>query len=690
MTQIATLLAQLKAAETAYRLGKPTMTDATYDQIRDELDDLCAGEDPDMSDVKEALAFLASIGGDDVADDSKWIKVRHTAPMTSLNKAVNPQKLLEWHQTCGSRSGFIVSVKMDGFSISLRYSGGSLTQALTRGKDGEFGEDITRNVKKMKGVVLNIPGFNGHLRAEIVLTHTDWKKYFPTYANPRNSAVGIAKDEVGDGCKHLTVMHYQMLKDGGTPILKKSTEFKALEKVGCAVTPWEEVATFAGVVAVFDTYVAFKRAATDFDIDGLVVEFDDLTVMENLGELNKRPRGAVAAKFPPDAKETPLRGIKWQVGKSGRVTPVSWFDTVNLAGANVSNATLHNLSNIEKICKPLKAKCLCVGDKIIVSRRGDVIPGVESLVSSNGGTPLLPPDNCPECGTNLIMNGEYLVCYGEDCPAQVLGGISRWCKKIGLLGIGDSIIEALIEHAGVTDAADLYTLDPKKIEGIPTGSDGSRMGRTAYIIVDELKAKSEVPLPIFVGSLGIPLCARSMCQVIVDAGYDSLEAMENATEAEIAAIPGMGATKAAEFVKGFRLRRTLMDKLLDNGVTLKAKAVGVLSGKWVCMTGFRSPEMSAAIEAAGGLCKDSVGKGLTYLVQKDASSQSTKSQKALSLGVEVIGIDDMWAILGRGPGGGAGTMPVIATAARTQRKVQAPAAPPVAAPVNALNLFDDD
>lgn len=299
------------------------------------------------------------------------------------------------------------------------------------------------------------------------------------------------------------------------------------------------------------------------------------------------------------------------------------------------------------------------------------------------------PSCCPECNHPLVMSGEYLVCYGEDCPAQLLGGISRWVKKIGVLGLGDSIIEAFIEGAGVTDAADLYTLDPVKCEGIITGS-GSRLGRTAHIVLAELHDKKEVPLHVFVGSLGIPLCARSVCKMIVDAGFDTLEKMEAATETQIASIPGLGVTKAAEFVKGFRARRTLMDKLIDNGVTIKAKAVGSMTGKSVCMTGFRSPEMEKAIEGAGGSIKGSVGKGLTYLVQKDPSSQSEKSKKAVALGVQVIGIDDMWALLGRAPGGGAGTLPVIPTAPRPKgpppspRAVTAPAAPSI------LNLFGSD
>lgn len=297
-----------------------------------------------------------------------------------------------------------------------------------------------------------------------------------------------------------------------------------------------------------------------------------------------------------------------------------------------------------------------------------------------------PPSHCPACNTGLQMDGEYLVCRGEDCPAQVLGGISRWGKKIGVLGLGDSIIDALIEHAGVTDAADLYTLDPVKCESIVTAS-GSKLGRTAHIVLDELRSKTEIPLHVFVGSLGIPLCARSVCEVIVAAGFDSLEKMEAATVSQLAAIPGIGPTKAQAFANGFHARRTLMDKLLDNGITIKAKAVGVLTGKSVCFTGVRSPEMEKAIEEAGGTLKGSVSAGLTYLVQKDKASQSGKTQKAIQYGVEITDLDGMWAILGRSPGTGA----VQLTAARTMRKAT-PTTPVVAPPAapDALSMFGDD
>lgn len=671
------VLDRLIAANEAYRNGVPLMSDAEYDAMEDRLAELVADADPSFIEVQEAQAFLASIGAPP-ADDSGWTKARHAAPMGSLNKAQSVDDLRSWFKSCGVQTGLVVSDKCDGISVSLRYEGGQLVRALTRG-DGEVGEDITRNVVKMKGIVHFIKGFDGHLRGEIVLRKSDWKAHFPGYANPRNAAAGIAKRLDGVGVEHLTVLHYQMIRDGGKAIPSKAVEFQVLQKVGCTVPNWQEAPDLTMVEAIYDEYVRVRRETLDYDIDGLVVEFTDPAVMETLGDLNKRPKGAVAFKFPHDAKPTTLRNIRWQVGKSGRITPVAEFDPVDLAGASVKQASLHNVSTIDTLARQVGVRALTVGDTVLVSRRNDVIPYVESVITSAGGTPLGTPDKCPECGFDLIMQGEYLLCHGEDCPAQVLGGISRWVKKIGVLGIGDSLIESLIEHAGVQDAADLYTLDPTKIEHIPTGSDGSRMGRTAHIIVDELHAKKELPLHVFVGSLGIPLCARSVCKTIVDAGFDSIDKMRSAKLAEIAAIPGIGGTKADAFVKGIVAKGALIDKLLANGVSIKAKAIGGMTGKSVCFTGVRSPEMEKAIEDAGGSVKSSVGKGLTYLVAKDPTGTSEKLKKAVALGVQVVGLDDMWVILGRPQGG---TQPVQNVAPMKKKAAPAPPPAPTATPAS--------
>lgn len=253
------------------------------------------------------------------------------------------------------------------------------------------------------------------------------------------------------------------------------------------------------------------------------------------------------------------------------------------------------------------------------------------------------PTLCPACASTLVREGEYLVCRGEDCPAQVVGGISRWVKKTGVLGIGDAVIEALVDAGKVTDAADLYTMDPNDIASVIVG--GSRLGSSAHSIVAELRAKAEMPLHVLVGSTGIPMCSRSVCKTIVEAGVDTLDRMRCATKADIERIPGLGPTKADAFVDGLRARAGLIDRLLANGVRVKGKVVGWLTGKSVCMTGFRDAAMEQAFEAAGGTVKSSVGRGLTYLVAKDPNGASGKLDKARGLGVIVLSQREMWDII---------------------------------------------
>jgi DNA ligase (NAD+) len=279
-----------------------------------------------------------------------------------------------------------------------------------------------------------------------------------------------------------------------------------------------------------------------------------------------------------------------------------------------------------------------------------VIPYVENLIQAalNGPVAFATPTVCPECSHDAAMVGEYLVCPNADgCPAHTAGSVKRWVKKVGILGWGDTTIDGLCDQDVIADIADLYTLDPTAVSQVEI--DGRRIGGNAPAFLKDLHAKSELPLHVIVGSLGIPLMGRSMCKRIVDAGYDSLNAMASATVTELAAIPDMGQSKAEAFHKGFQDRIPLIKKLLANGVTVKAKATGSLNGVSVCMTGFRDAAMADAIEDQGGAVKSGVSKTLTILVCKDPSTTSGKAQKARGYGVEVIGQDAMWERLGGRP-----------------------------------------
>ena len=369
-----------------------------------------------------------------------------------------------------------------------------------------------------------------------------------------------------------------------------------------------------------------------------------------MGEADHRPAGAVAFKFPHEKAETILRDIVWQVGASGRVTPVAVFDPVELCGATVRQATLHNVANIFRLTKetasPEIKHWLAVEDTIVVSRRNDVIPCVEDLVKASGtGRLLSPPARCPSCDTTLKMVGEYLVCPNEaECEAQTAGSIKRWIKKVGVKDFGGSLVEALCAAGTVSEPADLYKIS----EGFlaETQLKGRRLGDSAAeTAIKNLREKMSMPLHVLVGSLGIPLWSRSMVKVLVATGYDTLSKMGAAQVSDLVKIAGVEETKAKAFVEGFIAVHPKIQNLLQAGVTIMAEATGSLKGKTVCFTGFRDAELEAAVEGAGGTVKSSVVKGLTYLVAKDPAGTSGKLQKAREGGTKVVGIDEMWKIV---------------------------------------------
>ena len=661
-TDIQELVSKLETARRTYYNGTKELilSDAAYDALEDELRAL----DPTNPVFKKVGA--APVGG--------WPKTKHSIPMTSLNKAQDIAAMTAWESSCGIQplDDRFVTEKMDGISIELTYENRLLIRAVTRG-DGSIGEDITRNVMLMKGAIKVLPPkYNGipmpkdvYVRGEIVCLHSDWKVHFIGDSNPRNSASGTSKRQSDPAkCAHLTIVAYQFLPEGKS-LSAKTAEFLALTSIGFRVPNHKVCSTLAAVEAMYQDYIKTTRASLDYDIDGLVVDIDNTQKRENQGELNGNPKGAIAFKFPHEEKPTILRAVRWQVGNSGRITPVAEFDTVNLAGANVKQASLHNIGNIAEIvglCRKGES-LLRVGDKIMVARRNDVIPYVEEVLSSGDPKDALPiPTECPSCKATLTRDGEYLVCRNEECEAQAAGMIKRWIKKIGVLHFGESLIEVLAEafpHVlpdsvlatmsdkekadAVMDIADLYRLDPIKVADLEMS--GRKVGGTADKALKNLNDRKVIPLHVFIGSLGIPLIGRSMAKMIVDAGYNTPSKMLKAKIKDIAAIPGVGDTKAESFCNGYEKKVGLVSKLLEVGVSVQT-ATGPLLGKTFCVTGFRDGTLDAAIEKMGGTMKSGVSKGLTYLIAADPTSTSGKAQKAKQYGTLIIGADEAWKMAG--------------------------------------------
>jgi DNA ligase (NAD+) len=615
-----------QAREAYYNTGNPSVADDVYDAWVDEL-----------SDLKHDSPAVTKIGATPV---SEWAKVSHTIPMGSLNKINSLEELTAWVLSTGESksSPLLVTEKLDGISIAVDWVKGAFSRAATRG-DGVVGEDISVNVARMQGIPRRLTKpFSGTLRGEIVLTKSAQAKHFPEYANPRNAASGIAKRYDGQGCEHLTVFFYQVAD--GEDFKTEGEQFTWLTLQGLKVPNWYVTAMKPGIRTPHDLwleYQQFKRAELDYEIDGLVVRVDDLANQIALGEVDNRPKGAVAFKFAPMTRESILRRIDWQVGGSGRITPVAIFDPVRLVGAEITQASLYNVGYINTLA-------LDVGATVLISRANDVIPRL-AAVRKLTGTVAAPPFACPCCDGATQMDGEYLICTNSmGCNAQAVGRIKRYLAVLDVKEWGETLIERIVELGLVDDVADLYKLSEEELASV------DRMGeKSAAKVVKTLRAKRKLPLETFLGSLSIPLCGPSTFKMAIDAGLDTLERLKSASLEQLTSVPGLGPVRAGNIRDWLDSYPWLIDKLLAVGVEIETKRQGCLSGTSVCFTGSSArgrAELERLVKQAGGDVKTSVGKKLTYLVMADPSSSSAKAQAARKNGTKCLSEDELIELIG--------------------------------------------
>jgi DNA ligase (NAD+) len=622
VTELAALLRKYKDA---YYNDSPLVSDAAYDALEDELREL----DPEHE-------ILKSVGAPTTV--TAWEKARHAIPMDSLNKAVDLEEFRSWATKCDELAAkhklkpvsrdLFVTEKLDGISLAVTYEKGKLVDAITRG-DGEIGERITSNACRMKGVPQKLKSpASITVRGEIILKLSDMKKAFPGAANPRNQASGTAKRFDGQGCEHLSVLFYNL---DGEEITDEVKKFKRLTALGLSV-PNSQKTDLDGAIAIHAEYAAQKRAKLDYEIDGLVVRANDVHAQHMLGELGNRPRAAVAYKFASQAKVTKLVDIVWETGPSGRVSPVAVVEPVVLAGATVRRASLHNAGNVA-------ALGIEIGDQVLVSRRNDVIPYVEEVVTkAKGGTKgkaAKAPTKCATCREKLEKLGEYLICRNRECSALVEGRIQNWIGVVGCLDWGEKLISQLVEAKLVKEPADLYRLKVEQIAKL------ERRGEIiAKKVLDNLRAQLPLSLPKFLAALGIENFGSQTAKAIVAAGFDSLEKVQAAKLAELSVLPGVGASKAKAVVDGLAVRKAEIKRLLAVGVVPVNKAnAGPLAGKTFCFTGALSrprKELEQMVEQRGGTLLSGVTKDLNYLVMADPSSGSSKSQKARQYGTECL------------------------------------------------------
>jgi DNA ligase (NAD+) len=453
------------------------------------------------------------------------------------------------------------------------------------------------------------------------------------YENPRNAASGISRRKTvkKNLLKNLKMLAFDCDTDD-IVFKKEHHKIRYMEALGidCVFT---KVVDIDNAIKGHRVYQDTKRAKLGHEIDGIVLKVNDIANQKALGETGGRPKGQVAWKFEAEMRETVLEDVEWEVGLTGRITPVAVLKPVKVGGVTIERASLHNVSNIARLG-------LWIGAEVLVSRRNDVIPYIEKTIKPSTKHYPPYPKGCPVCHADTEFEGEYLICPNKDCPAKKAGDIKKWVKVLGIDEVGDAFITAAIQAGFLEDPADLYTLSADTISTL----DGYQQ-KSAKKIVTNINKKRRIPLAKFFAALNIPGVGLSTFEAIE--AFDTItkldEMLATCTSplvSELAAIPGIGEKTAKQVRAGVVAKMPLIIKLLKSGVEIKEKIIGKLTGKSFCFTGqlsIRRPDAQKLVESMGGEIKTSVSRGLTYLVQSNPKSMSTKAQKARKYGTQVIG-----------------------------------------------------
>jgi len=550
---------------------------------------------------------------------------------------------------------YTVEPKLDGLAISLLYEDGVLTRGATRG-DGISGEDVTQNVRTIDTIPLKLIGSDYpkllEVRGEVIMTKSGFnklnevqrKKGEKTFANPRNAAAGSLRqlDSKITAERPLAFYCYALGKTEGYKSQPgtHSATLKKLRDWGLRTNP--EIKTVTGVKGCLDYYhdIEKKRDTLDYDIDGVVYKVDDFSLQEKLGFVSRAPRWAVAHKFAAQEEMTKLLGIDVQVGRTGALTPVARLEPVFVGGVTVTNATLHNQDEIER-------KDIRVGDTVIVRRAGDVIPEVVGAIPSKrpkGTKKFVMPDQCPVCGSHVVRleNEAVARCTGGlYCAAQRKEAIKHFAsrKAMDIEGLGDKLVEQLVDEEKVHDISDLYHLDKQTLAGM------ERMGdKSAENLINALEKSKHTSLARFLFALGIRQVGETTAKTLAQY-YGNLESIMRASVDELVEVQDVGPV-VAESIAGFFQEKHNLDvikKLRKEGVEWPdvekiSAEQQTLAGKTFVVTGTLSgmtrEEAKQALERLGAKVSGSVSKKTDYVVVGE--NPGSKATKAETLGVMML------------------------------------------------------
>lgn len=686
-----------------YALDAPEITDAAFDKLLVELQQIEAAH----PELVTPDSYTQRVGG---YVSEQFTPVTHMARMYSMDDAMNLEELDEWlartEEALGAgRVAYTCELKIDGLGVAITYQNGSFVRAATRG-DGMTGEDVSLNVRTIKDVPMHLSeaalahmgadrGTPIEVRGEVYMPKGSFARLNAEadaegrepFANPRNAAAGSLrqKDPKVTATRSLATFIYSIADTAPLHVDSQHAFLDWLREAGFSVNASVARCTSPEEVHAFCADALAHRGDLDYDIDGVVVKVDGFDQQTDLGFTARAPRWAIAFKFPPEEKATVLREIRIQVGRTGVLTPVAEFDPVTVAGSTIARATLHNLDEIRR-------KDVRVGDTIIVHKAGDVIPEVVGPVLDKRPADAVEwdmPEACPACGSPVVHEGDEVAyrCVSLDCPAQLKERLIHWVSRgcMDVDGLGDELIDKMIEAGLLRDVADFYTLDADSIAALDTGrtyakddkkrgvaaGDPIKVGHTiAGKVMDELVRSKAQPLSRVLFALGIRHVGKSVAEVLAQR-FLTIDALAAASEEDIAACEGIG-PKIAASVREFlsvpenlevlqRLREAglALEENLGAAVVQAAQETGVdadlaagqpLDGLTFVLTGTlvnrTRDEAGAALKLLGAKVSGSVSKKTSYLVA--GPKAGSKLTKAESLGVPVLDEEALERILATG------------------------------------------